>query len=94
MFFQDFNYLFSNAFELTLELSCCKYPDEGVLKEEWNNNRESMISYLETANVGFKGIVKDKEGRVAKDARIMVKGNDKPIYTTDRGEYWRILVIK
>lgn len=46
---QDFNYLHSNAFEITLELSCCKYPSasDGKLTEEWDNNKEALLSYME-----------------------------------------------
>jgi carboxypeptidase D len=46
---QDFNYLHSNAFEITLELSCCKYPkaDDGILQKEWDNNREALLTYME-----------------------------------------------
>ena len=36
---QDFNYLFSNAMELTLELSCCKYPRQEKLQGLWEENR-------------------------------------------------------
>lgn len=46
---QDFNYINSNSFEITLELSCCKYPalQENVLEKEWDNNREALLAYME-----------------------------------------------
>jgi carboxypeptidase D len=49
---QDFNYLHSNDFEITLELSCCKYPSaqDGMLQKEWDNNREALLSYMEMVN--------------------------------------------
>ena len=44
---EDYNYLHSNCFEITIELSCCKYPSPDHLITEWNNNKESLLSYLE-----------------------------------------------
>lgn len=49
---QDFNYLHSNAFEITVELSCCKYPSskDNALQKEWDNNREALLNYMEMVN--------------------------------------------
>jgi len=53
---QDFNYLHSNAFEITLELSCCKYPSakDGYLEKEWDNNKEAILTYMEMVDNRLK----------------------------------------
>ena len=88
---QDFNYLFSNCFEITLELSCCKYPTEKNLKPQWESNKNSLIKYLLKVHQGIKGYVKDKAGNVMPNALVWVDGNEKYIKTTEKGEYWRLL---
>lgn len=45
---QDYNYLKGNCLEITMELSCCKYPPASQLRTEWDNNRESLLAYMET----------------------------------------------
>lgn len=52
---QDFNYARSNAFEITFELSCCKYPTASNMPKYWRLNKESLIKYLEQAHIGVKG---------------------------------------
>lgn len=44
---QDFNYIASNCIEITLELSCCKYPPSNQLNKFWNDNRESLLAFME-----------------------------------------------
>lgn len=43
---QDFNYLSSNDFELTLELGCEKYPPAKVLRKEWERNKDALIYFM------------------------------------------------
>ena len=57
---QDFNYHFSNCFEITIEMSCCKYPPLEDLQEEWKNNLQSILRYLKMANMGIKGFITDR----------------------------------
>ena len=44
---EDYNYLHSNCFEITIELSCCKYPDASHLPQEWKNNKEALLAFME-----------------------------------------------
>ncbi|XP_055374956.1 carboxypeptidase D isoform X2 [Condylostylus longicornis] len=89
---QDFNYAFTNCFELTIELSCCKYPYASVLPEEWKRNKRSLLEFIKLAHVGIKGLITDLNGYPIADAKLVVEGLEgKPILSTDRGEYWRLL---
>lgn len=36
---QDFNYVWYGCMEVTLELSCCKYPPTSELPKLWEENR-------------------------------------------------------
>ena len=49
---QDYNYIYQGTYELTLELSCCKYPPESELEGLWNQNKEALIAYLQAAHMG------------------------------------------
>lgn len=43
----DFSYLHNNCFEVTVELSCDKFPHASELPIEWENNKESLLVYME-----------------------------------------------
>ncbi|XP_053198979.1 carboxypeptidase Z-like [Scomber japonicus] len=88
---QDFNYLHTNCFELTVELGCDKFPPEEETFIAWHENHEALITFLEAAHRGIKGIVKDEEGNGIKGAQISVRGIRHDITTAENGEYWRLL---
>lgn len=50
---QDYNYIHGGALELTLEVSCCKYPIASELRYFWELNRESMLQLLMQVNSGM-----------------------------------------
>ncbi|PSN43472.1 hypothetical protein C0J52_03215 [Blattella germanica] len=89
---QDFNYVHSNCFEVTFELSCCKYPNASKLPTEWSNNKESLLAFIESTHMGVKGIVSDENGNPIQGAVIGVEGILHNVTTTERGEYWRLLL--
>ncbi|XP_032367240.1 carboxypeptidase Z isoform X1 [Etheostoma spectabile] len=88
---QDFNYLHTNCFEVTVELGCDKFPSEEELFLGWHENQEALITFMEAAHLGIKGVVKDKEGNAVKGARISVRRIQHDVTTAENGEYWRLL---
>ena len=89
---QDFNYVFSNCVEITVELSCCKMPAESHLLTEWKNNKEALLSYMEAVHLGVKGLVLDANNNSIHGAYVSVEGINYNVTTTERGEYWRLLL--
>lgn len=47
---QDYNYVYTSCMEITLEISCCKYPKAEKLPEYWQENRDSLMKYMEQVN--------------------------------------------
>jgi len=87
---QDFNYVHSNALEITLELSCCKFPRASTLPKHWKDNRNALVAFMEQVHTGVKGIVKDGSGRPVAGATVSVS-KGKSTRSTNQGEYWRVL---
>ena len=94
---KDFSYLFSNNLDISLQLSCCKYPKSFFLVEEWENNKESLLTYLEQVQMGVKGLVSREGNTLQPGAEVIVWNPDgsrraKSVLTSEDGEYWRLLL--
>ncbi len=89
---QDYNYLHTNCFEITVEQGCGKFPYSYMLESIWDENRDSMIKYIEQVHEGVSGFVKTTNGDPIKDATIAVSGRDHTVRSATDGDYWRLLV--
>uniref|UniRef100_A0A8C4QWI2 Carboxypeptidase X, M14 family member 1 n=1 Tax=Eptatretus burgeri TaxID=7764 RepID=A0A8C4QWI2_EPTBU len=87
----DFSYLHTNCFELTMELSCDKFPSVVELPAEWELNQESLLTFMEQVHRGIKGFVRDPDGNGIPDAIIRVHGINHDVRTATDGDYWRML---
>jgi carboxypeptidase D len=89
---EDFNYMHSSCMEITMELSCCKYPKATQLSKEWELNKESLLQFMEATHAGVHGQVKDAETLVPiYQAVLEVEDIDHNATTSRLGQYWRLL---
>jgi len=52
---QDYNYRYTNCFEVLIELSCFKFAPEEYLPEYWEHNKRALLTYLGRVHMGVKG---------------------------------------
>ncbi|KAB1270313.1 Carboxypeptidase M [Camelus dromedarius] len=91
---QDYNYIWAQCFEITLELSCCKYPRKEMLPSFWNNNKDSLIEYIKQVHIGVKGQVFDQNGTPLPNVIVEVQDRKHicPYRTNKFGEYYLLLL--
>ncbi len=89
---QDYNYLHSNCFEITVEQGCGKFPWGGQLGDIWDANQDSLIKFIEEVHKGVKGFVLSSDGSPIDGAEIAVEGRDHSLHSVTDGDYWRLLV--
>ena len=89
---QDFNYLHSNCFEITVEMGCTKFPQAAKLHSYWDAHKLPLILFMTQIHKGVRGFVMSDEGKPLKRAVITVSGINHMIFTADDGDYWRLLV--
>lgn len=89
---QDYNYLYGSCMELTLELSCCKYPYKSELPLFWNDNRQALLAYLGQVHQGVRGFTVDVNGVPVPNVSLRIAGRSVKFRSTAKGEYWRVLL--
>ena len=89
---QDYNYYWTGCMELTLELSCCKFPTSDQLLKFWEENKGSLLAFMGEAEKGVRGLVIDTSGNPIPTAKLTIKGRDFSFRASQRGEFWRILL--
>ncbi|KAL1535158.1 suppressor of los1-1 [Salvia divinorum] len=89
---QDWNYIHSGCFELTLEISDNKWPDASELPTIWDHNRMSLLNIVGSViKTGIHGRVFSSDGKPL-PALIAIQGINYTIAAGKKfGEYYRLL---
>lgn len=90
---QDWHYRYTGCIDVTIELNEIKRPSPTLIPQFWDENRESMLTYLETVHIGVRGIVTNKTTGLPVWAKALVDDNPQPVFTDpDVGDYYRLLL--
>ena len=69
---KDFSYLFTNALEISVSVSCCKFPEPFFLGREWAEHQAGLLQLLDQAHTGLRGLVTLEGRRPQQGAEILV----------------------
>jgi len=60
---QDYNYIHSDCFEITIEMGCCKFPPARELEGFWLDNQKSLLEYIERVSYEAGAAVRGRRRR-------------------------------
>lgn len=90
---QDWVYLNSNCLSITLELGCTKFPLSKHMPRYWSDNKKPLMKFMLEIHRGIFGSVIDGQtNQPIANATIKIKDLDHDVYSSESGEYWRILL--
>ena len=89
---QDWSYGITDCIDVTVELGNSKWPAASQLDALWDDNRESLLHYIDASHYGIHGVVTDSTSGLPLDATITVTGNGMPVHTDpEHGDYTKLL---
>ena len=90
---QDWNYVWQGCNDVTIELDDAKWPAYSRIAGLWNDNRESMLAYMDLCLTGVRGLVTNIQTGAPLAATVRVSGINHDVYTDpDVGDYHRMVL--
>ncbi len=91
---QDWHYVYEGGMEVCVELYNTKWPNSTLLPGLWDDNRESMFSYMEWVLRGVRGIVTSSTtGLGLEGVSVRMTSSDFVTWSSpDVGNYHRVLL--
>lgn len=100
---QDWNYVFGNCFEVTVETNCVKFPKAQQLYNLWNEHKYSLLHFINLVHNTINGkidqifkfvqtlgfIVDEQTGLGIWNASISIGQKEKILYSHQAGDYYR-----
>ncbi|UMM38957.1 hypothetical protein L5515_016207 [Caenorhabditis briggsae] len=88
---QDWNYLNTNCFELTVEMNCEKFPKTAKLVKLWEENKYALLKFISLVHEAIHGLVIDAEtGEGIVNATVSIDEKAKIVVSYGDGEFWRL----
>ena len=90
---QDWNYVWMKDFDITLEQNEVKWPNQNQLPSLWEENKESMIAYIERVHgSSIIGVITDLDSGEPVPCSISIENISQLISNDlENGDYYRLL---
>lgn len=76
----------------SINLSCCKMPAEADIAEIWKENISKFLQFINLAKTGVRGYVKDPNGNPLRNAKIIIKNNERVHSVSKNLAFFHVLV--